>query len=54
MNAGSSHLADDPPETPIGFSLVLGGPLFQLLRRAHLAGDAVTTFVLPQPGKSGE
>jgi len=24
------------------FSLVLGGPLFQLLRRAHLAGDALT------------
>jgi len=22
------------------FSLVLGGPLFQLLRRAHLSGDA--------------
>src|SRR3974377_255078 len=23
------------------FSLVLGGPLFQLLRRAHLSGDAL-------------
>src|SRR5512136_1641544 len=23
------------------FSLVLGGPLFQLLRRSHLAGDAL-------------
>ena len=23
------------------FSLVLGGPLFQLLRRAHLTGDAL-------------
>jgi hypothetical protein len=22
------------------FSLILGGPLFQLLRRAHLSGDA--------------
>ncbi len=37
------------PESTIGgaqgepdFSLVLGGPLFQLLRRAHLSGDALT------------
>jgi hypothetical protein len=27
------------PELP-NFSLILGGPLFQLLRRAHLSGDA--------------
>jgi len=27
---------------PTDFSLVLGGPLFQLLRRAHLADDALT------------
>jgi hypothetical protein len=27
---------------PPDFSLVLGGPLFQLLRRAHLADDALT------------
>ena len=27
--------------TPEDFSLVLGGPLFQLFRRAHLAGDAL-------------
>ena len=26
---------------PADFSLVLGGPLFQLWRRAHLAGDAL-------------
>jgi hypothetical protein len=26
---------------PLDFSLVLGGPLFQLLRRAHLSGDAL-------------
>jgi hypothetical protein len=26
---------------PADFSLVLGGPLYQLLRRAHLAGDAL-------------
>ena len=30
-----------PPNEPADFSLVLGGPLFQLLRRAHLAGDAL-------------
>src|SRR5215831_3740412 len=29
------NLLDDPPD----FSIVLGGPLFQLLRRAHLEGD---------------
>lgn len=28
-------------EEPQDFSLVLGGPLFQLLRRAHLTGDAL-------------
>ena len=26
---------------PTDFSLVLGGPLYQLLRRAHLSGDAL-------------
>jgi hypothetical protein len=30
-------LLRNPPE----FSLVLGGPLFQLLRRAHLSDDAL-------------
>ena len=29
---------DDAPED---FSIILGGPLFQLLRRAHIAGDAL-------------
>jgi hypothetical protein len=29
------NLLEDPPD----FSIVLGGPLFQLLRRAHLGGD---------------
>lgn len=29
------NILDDPPD----FSIVLGGPLFQLLRRAHLGGD---------------
>jgi hypothetical protein len=29
-------LSSEPPD----FSLILGGPLFQLLRRAHLSGDA--------------
>jgi len=31
------HLSRNPPD----FSLVLGGPLFQLLRRAHLSDDAL-------------
>jgi hypothetical protein len=29
------------PQDPPDFSLVLGGPLFQLFRRAHLSGDAL-------------
>src|SRR5262249_5417462 len=28
-------------QEPLDFSLVLGGPLFQLLRRSHLSGDAL-------------
>jgi hypothetical protein len=30
-----------PTQPPTDFSLVLGGPLFQLYRRAHLSGDAL-------------
>ena len=33
----SEGLGSHPPD----FSLVLGGPLFQLLRRAHMVGDAL-------------
>jgi hypothetical protein len=33
----------DPPRSPPDFSLVLGGPLFQLLRGARLEDDAATT-----------
>jgi len=33
---------DGPPQDPQDFSLVLGGPLFQLLRRARLSDDALT------------
>jgi len=32
---------DLPPAAPYDFSLVLGGPLYQLFRRAHLSGDAL-------------
>jgi len=32
----ADRLSSEPPD----FSLILGGPLFQLLRRAHLSGDA--------------
>jgi hypothetical protein len=45
--AGSSlpHVDDRAPggatEKPVDFSLVLGGPLFQLCRRAHLSGDGL-------------
>jgi len=30
-----------PPQDAYDFSLVLGGPLYQLVRRAHLSGDAL-------------
>ena len=30
-----------PPSDPYDFSVVLGGPLYQLVRRAHLSGDAL-------------
>jgi hypothetical protein len=33
--------ADNPLDSQPDFSLVLGGPLFQLLRRAHLSDDAL-------------
>src|SRR3954466_3113961 len=34
-------MTDTPIEAPRDFSLVVGGPLFQLLRRAHLSDDAL-------------
>ena len=38
-------MADSSPLSPVpepaGFSLILGGPLFQVMRRAHLADDAL-------------
>ena len=36
--AGAASAVDPSDE---GFSLVLGGPLFQLLRRAHLSDDTL-------------
>jgi hypothetical protein len=38
-----SNLASESPllKDPGDFSLILGGPLYQLLRRTHLAGDAL-------------
>ena len=36
-----SQPVEPPVNEPADFSLVLGGPLFQLWRRAHLAGDAL-------------
>src|SRR4029078_1972132 len=34
-----SQTAEPLSTAPPDFSLILGGPLFQLLRRAHLCGD---------------
>ena len=34
-------LLSEPPD----FSLILGGPLFQLLRRAHLCGDVAELVI---------
>jgi hypothetical protein len=33
--------AEPAPDDPYDFSVVLGGPLYQLVRRAHLSGDAL-------------
>jgi len=41
MKSGTPLSADDLLHDPRDFSLVLGGPLFQLLRRAHLSDDAL-------------
>lgn len=36
-----SNLTDIMRHEPPDFSLVLGGPLYQLMRQAHLSGDAL-------------
>ena len=41
MNSPSAKVREDLPKDHLDFSLVLGGPLFQLLRRAHLSDDAL-------------
>lgn len=41
MTRNDSVSRDDPLRESADFSLVLGGPLFQLLRRAHLSDDAL-------------
>ena len=43
MNPASSALGTDSPWGRVqqDFSLILGGPLFQILRRAHLSDDAL-------------
>jgi hypothetical protein len=47
IGAGAAGIASVPIERgpsapdPYDFSVVLGGPLFQLVRRAHLSGDAL-------------
>lgn len=42
MKSSASKSGEDLPQDAQDFSLVLGGPLFQLLRRAHLSDDALT------------
>ena len=42
MRARTAAAGDERVQDSGDFSLVLGGPLFQLLRRAHLSGDALT------------
>jgi hypothetical protein len=38
----SGPISDEPlSEEPYDFSLVLGGPLYQFWRRAHLVGDTL-------------
>src|SRR6266404_5752033 len=42
MKSGTPATPDRSLQDPRDFSLVLGGPLFQLLRRAHLSDDELT------------
>ena len=42
MDTVAPHAPKPLAVEPTDFSLVLGGPLFQLLRRAHLSDDALT------------
>src|SRR3954453_3148198 len=39
LETTAEHAESFSPELP-DFSLIIGGPLFQLLRRAHLSGDS--------------
>src|SRR5262245_34920699 len=41
MASHTSTFSTEMLREPGDFSLVLGGPLFQLLRRSHLSGDAL-------------
>jgi hypothetical protein len=41
MTFHTSAFSEEVLREPGDFSLVLGGPLFQLLRRSHLSGDAM-------------
>src|SRR6185295_8940777 len=41
MKSESQTPAGNPAAEPYDFSLVLGGPLYQLFRRAHLSGDTL-------------
>jgi hypothetical protein len=41
MASPESPFHGDILREPPDFSLVLGGPLYQLLRRAHISGDAL-------------
>ena len=41
MTSDTSAFSEEALQKPGDFSLVLGGPLFQLLRRSHLSGDAL-------------
>ena len=47
--SAAGHTAGEPLlKEPHDFSLVLGGPLFQLWRRTHLAGDALQLLRPPR------
>lgn len=45
MKTGVAAYGQPSPNEPADFSLVLGGPLFQLFRRAHLSGSALELLV---------
>jgi hypothetical protein len=46
MTSHTSACGEERLRNPEDFSLVLGGPLFQSLRRSHLSGDTLALSMM--------